>query len=471
MFVITRLTWQQADDRWWLSSVPGRKAVHFVVARILTLGGFVTQGLDAQAVKGSPFVRFLYNQGLEQARHPQPLATAALLSFHDAVEMFLGLAADHLGVNLSPNVNFDGYFAEIKQGAGVDLPGRHPMRRMNRSRVNLKHHGLFPSPTDLEQFKGDVTTFLTDAATMVFKVDFLSLDMIDLVTQPKALSLLRSAETQAGQGDHTEALALLSEAFQDLLNDYADRKQAADKSSPYTLWKRGSRTMFGQNHDPELAKRLTEVEAGLERFQRAFRVLAMGVDYQRYARFELLVPWVVYFIDGHRDVHAVPWLHVGTRNTSSASSSSLRPRSTWPNSTSTWTSTRCTGTTRSASRQQLPGRNPERPDRDLIQAVMPPAQGKGRRKAPPQPGTMAARIPRTVIEQDFISPGAHQVQLELSAPQPTPAMMLLTWDFIARWFASFASADQRRPEQRRNSRGHGQASRSRYTSHRPDGRI
>ena len=210
----------------------------------------MSQSLNPQVVKGLAFVRFMYNQGLEQAGRPQPLATTALLSFHDAAEMFLGLAAVHLGVNPSPNVNFDGYFAEIKKGIGVDLPSRYPMQRMNRSRVNLKHHGLFPSPTDLEQFKGDVTTFLTDATKMVFKVDFLSLDLTDLVTQPKALSLLRSAETRAGQGDHTEALALLSEAFEDLLKDYADRKQTADESSPYTLWKQGIRTMSGQNHDP-----------------------------------------------------------------------------------------------------------------------------------------------------------------------------------------------------------------------------
>lgn len=67
----------------------------------------------------------------------------------------------------------------------------------------------------------------------------------------------------------------------------------------------------GQNHHPELTKRLKEVEAGLERFQRAFRVLAMGVDYQSYARFELLVPWVPYFVDGHREVRAVPGLAPG----------------------------------------------------------------------------------------------------------------------------------------------------------------
>jgi hypothetical protein len=140
----------------------------------------VSQGLDPQTVRGLAFVRFMYNRGLEETGRPQPLAIAALLSFHDAAEMFLGLAADHLGVNLTANVNFEGYFNEIKQGANLELPGKHPMRRMNRSRVGLKHHGLFPSPTELGQFKGDVTTFLTDAIMLVFKVDFLSLDMIDL---------------------------------------------------------------------------------------------------------------------------------------------------------------------------------------------------------------------------------------------------------------------------------------------------
>ena len=268
-------------------------------------------GLSAQLVKGLAFVRFLYNQGLEQARNPQPLATTALLSFHDAVEMFLGLAADQLGVNLTEHVHFEAYFDQIKQGTGIELPGRRPMRRMNRSRVSLKHHGIFPSPTDLEQFQGDVTTFLTDATQQVFNADFLRLDMIDLVTQQRAVTLLRSAGTQAGQGDYTEALALLSEAFEELLKDYADRKQGTSEFSPYTLWTADRHPMFGPNHDDEIAERLSRAERALDRMQRAFRVLATGVDYRRYARFELFVPEVVYFFDEHREVRPVPGLQVG----------------------------------------------------------------------------------------------------------------------------------------------------------------
>jgi len=45
------------------------------------------------------------------------------------------------------------------------------------------------------------------------------------------------------------------------------------------------------------------------------------------------------------------------------------------------------------------------------------------------------------------------VELELLAPVAVPAIMPLTWDFSARWFASFGGADQHQPEQGRNRRG------------------
>lgn len=274
----------------------------------------MSQTLDQLVVKRLTFIRFLYLQGLEQVRCPQPLAATALLSFHDAVEMFLLLAAEHLGVNLTTNVSFDGYWNQISENAGVQLPGRPAMRRMNKSRVNLKHHGSIPSAVDLEQFRGDVTTFLTDATQKVFAADFHSLDMIDLVTQQRALALLRTADAQAGQGDHTEALASLSEAFEDLLSDYANRKRAPDGSSPYIMWPPDDMVHFGseQRVYSMLSWEGRYFVGGLQQMQRAIRVLAMGLDYRRYARFELLVPFVDRF-DGGRDrfVAPAPGLQVG----------------------------------------------------------------------------------------------------------------------------------------------------------------
>lgn len=253
--------------------------------------------LDRQVVKRLAFIRFLYSQGVEQAGRPQPLASTALLSFHDAAEMLLLLAAEQLRVNLTKGVNFDGYFGEIEKGSGIQLPLRPAMRRMNNSRVNFKHHGSIPSPTDLEQFRADVTTFLTDATQMVFAADFMSMDMIDLVTHKSTVERLRAAETHSRKGDYSAALALISEAFDALLDDYADRKRDRTGNSAYSWWPPvgadAAPPLKMRDHDPELLRRTRRIMNALNGMDKSMRVLAVGLDYRRYALFQLLVPPVI----------------------------------------------------------------------------------------------------------------------------------------------------------------------------------
>jgi hypothetical protein len=259
--------------------------------------GWCHVALDRQAVKRLAFIRLLYTQGVEQAGRPQPLAATALLAFHDAVEMFLLLAAEYLGVSLSKGVTFDGYFGEIEKGSGTQLPLRPAMRRMNNSRVNFKHHGSIPSSIDQEQFRADVTTFFTDATEMVFSVDFTKVDMIDLVTQQTIVERLRAAEGYSTQGNYFRALALMSEAFDELLDDYADRKRGRSGSSAYSWWPPMSVRLPGplriRDHDRELLDRMRRIVAALSGMDRSIRVLAVGLDYRRYARFQLLVPPVI----------------------------------------------------------------------------------------------------------------------------------------------------------------------------------
>jgi hypothetical protein len=49
----------------------------------------------------------------------------------------------------------------------------------------------------------------------------------------------------------------------------------------------------------------------LKEMQRAMQVLATGIDYRRYSRFYLLVPYIARFMDGRREVRSIPGLHVG----------------------------------------------------------------------------------------------------------------------------------------------------------------
>lgn len=286
--------------------------------------------LDPLVVKRLAFIRFLHEQGVEQSHRPEPLAATALLSFHDAVESFLLLAAEHLSVNISNKITFDGYWGEIgaKLPAGVSLPARGAMRRLNNLRVNLKHHGSFPSGADLQQTRADVATFLLDASLLIFDVDFTSLDMIDLVTQSATAQKLRHADAAARSDDHIEALALLWEAFDELLRDYAARKRGHSRG-PYDfgakLWHGAPTTVRNAlrlgNRDSDTAALVSSViETGknvdaltqtIRAMQEGMRVLAVGLDYRRYARFSMLVPKVDLMMDGSRHVSPFPGLQVG----------------------------------------------------------------------------------------------------------------------------------------------------------------
>lgn len=271
--------------------------------------------LDRQVVKRLAFIRFLYSQGVEQVGRPQPLASTALLSFHDAVEMFLLLAAEQLRVNLTKGVNFDGYFGEIEKGSGTRLPLRPAMRRMNNSRVNFKHHGSIPSPTDLEQFRADVMTFLTDATQMVFAADFMSMDMIDLVAHESTLERLRAAETHVGAGDYFAALALISDAFDALLDDYADRKRDRTGKSAYSWWPPASADaappLKMRDHDPELLRRTRRIMDALDGIDKSMRVIAVGLNYRRYALFQLLTPPIINVTGDITHARLAPGVQIG----------------------------------------------------------------------------------------------------------------------------------------------------------------
>lgn len=274
----------------------------------------MSQPLSPSTVRRLAFIRFLYGQGLEQVRRPQPLAATALLSFHDAVEMFLLLVAEHLNVSLDRNTTFDGYWTQIGAQSSVQLPSRPAMRRMNNSRVNFKHHGSIPSATDLDQFRGDTTTFFADATQTVFAADFTRIDMTDLVTQPGALAKIRDAETQVGRGDYVEALALLSEALDHLLDDYAARKRTPRGSTAFSFGPRhfdAFATLEIRKISTKLDDQIKAITNTLGQMQRAMRVLAVGLDYRRSARFDMLVPNIVHFANGQRKVRPIPGLHLG----------------------------------------------------------------------------------------------------------------------------------------------------------------
>jgi hypothetical protein len=268
--------------------------------------------LDPATAQRLAFIRYLYEQGVAQAEQPEPLSATAVLSFHDAVEAFLLVAAEHLKINLPNNINFAQYWERIQSGLppGTQLPGKNPMDRMNRMRVALKHHGTIPSATAVVQAKGDVTSFLTDSINLVFALDFARIDLIDMVARTETVDALRDAQTHADREDYVAGMAGLVIAFDDLLEHYAGLRDWSGDSSKFGFGRTLSRSGMGFRRSyhsfrgsgfsdlADLAETLDHVTDVASELQRAMRMIALGIDYRRYAQFEILAPSVDHFFGG-----------------------------------------------------------------------------------------------------------------------------------------------------------------------------
>lgn len=103
----------------------------------------MTQPQPADVVERLGYIRFLHQNGIDQARRPHPMSSAAILSFHDAVELFYVLALDHMVVQVDPRTPFEAYWRELAKVV-PNLSGRRGMERLNKVRVNIKHHGSIP---------------------------------------------------------------------------------------------------------------------------------------------------------------------------------------------------------------------------------------------------------------------------------------------------------------------------------------
>ncbi|WAZ20182.1 hypothetical protein STRCI_001281 [Streptomyces cinnabarinus] len=99
----------------------------------------MTSSLTPSTVQQLALVKHAYQEGVDAGRLVHPLSSTAVLKFHDAVELFLGLAASHLGTNVNPKIDFLEYWGQIKSQSQVALPGKADMDKLNHARIGFKH--------------------------------------------------------------------------------------------------------------------------------------------------------------------------------------------------------------------------------------------------------------------------------------------------------------------------------------------
>lgn len=259
------------------------------------------------------FIRMLYQQGIDQAARPEPLNATSVLTLHDATELLLALSAEHLGAN-QPR-EFMKYWTELDPAnlpGGVKLTGRQGMNRLNSIRVALKHHGTIPGSAAVELACNDVRVFFEQTVLSVFGISFADIDMAEVIPQASVRDTVKAATAAAAAGDLTEAMGLLAEAHDDLFDvtrpqppggapgrfGKAIQRGLRDSDIVAVLHQENRRARLRAGAERQLASQIDDVTNATRLMQRALRVMALGIDYWDFERFQQLTPSIAYMLTG-----------------------------------------------------------------------------------------------------------------------------------------------------------------------------
>lgn len=180
------------------------------------------------------------------------------------------------------------------------------MRRLNKSRVALKHHGTLPSKLDLEAFRSATATFFEENTPTIFGAAFSSLSLTSFVVPEEARNHLEAAQAHLERGVFSEAAEEAAVAFGVMLDSFEESKRGRSGRLPFSLSEdmafltsydlgldrdrlRSERSLAdadGQHASLlKIADFVDKTEASLEMMGKALRVMAVGIDYRRYSRF------------------------------------------------------------------------------------------------------------------------------------------------------------------------------------------
>jgi hypothetical protein len=234
------------------------------------------------------FVSYLHRLGMAQSHLPSPMQAVALLMFHDAVELFLRLACDRFNVGRADSQFMD-YFTLLQQKLKQDLQHKESMRRLNKARVGLKHHGNLPAESTIENFRIVSKEFFEDNCPPLFGIGFSEISLTDYVADPEARQHLKEAEQLLLAGHSLPEAALkVRKAFTVILDRFekASSGRLLQGRPPY--WPiRGWIRNRDERVVDEFARRTIE---NVKELQDVVRLTVLGIDYRRYIEFRRHVP-------------------------------------------------------------------------------------------------------------------------------------------------------------------------------------
>jgi len=237
-------------------------------------------------------VKQLFRMAASQADQPEPTCYFAILTLHDCVEMFIKLVGEKMNVD---RFSLMEYWKAIPQ-----LTMEQQIDSLNKVRKSIKHHGLLPAKKEVAGKAIIVEQFLIENVKIQFSIEWDDISLVTLVRSANARKHLIEAEQLCKKGDYKESIYNTAYAFHELLNEYEENKKPEFKPSPFNFGKnmRRHKSHYMNMLDHNMKQFVDDVSTSIDSICDAIKILSFGIDYKKYAKFQLFTPHVIKKSDG-----------------------------------------------------------------------------------------------------------------------------------------------------------------------------
>jgi len=246
--------------------------------------------LTPEIIKRLSYIKSFYQFAKEQSKLPTPQNYISILMFHDSVELFLYLSAEHLNVNLPHYIHFMEYWEIINNKLNSkELTQKISMSRLNTARTSLKHKGNYPNPDDIEYFRVSTQNFFEENCPIIFGIEFSEISLLDIIQDDEVKKILRDAQDYYNKFQYKEALECIGIAFYALLENYKESKSIRGES-PFNIGSSLTYVGIGMDLDNDMRYVIETVRA----MQNILKPIIFNLDYRKYIKFRMYTPDNIY---------------------------------------------------------------------------------------------------------------------------------------------------------------------------------
>ena len=260
---------------------------------------------QASLVRRLSLSRFLFRAGADALRGPGPYAFGLATSlFQDSVEALLRILAETGRVNVAPHVSFDVLIDKVGDSYSSVREHKAALSRLNKARVNFKHHGISVFEEDAIHFRESAQAFLTEVTKAALGLDFQRASLVSVIGHRRTENWLLKAREAAEAGRYREALEHAAIAFRIYLNARSVHRALA---TSHRLW--GPPPLDYNTADRQLQRSLTRLTkwtvSHFEELHKSMDLLRHGIDLMAYWRFLGMTPNVEVSSTG---AHSIVWV-------------------------------------------------------------------------------------------------------------------------------------------------------------------